>query len=174
MDKQAYKIYDIINIGFSNEKISAIAKTASKKYDILYDILKEVLLSDNKLFNLLFLQIFENKMQYEIVSKYLNITKESIILSPKSEEIINFSSSIILYEQLSSLYNKIKFACEIPLEEFVVLWYSMNYSGEFTQLIIDKNISDSLLNEDTKKIINKIKTQNKLKESFGKKTLIEN
>ena len=161
MNQTATKIYEIITSYdvMDKDKVLQVSKSLNGRFDEISNTIRELLFQDNNTFESLFCMSYNKQYQLKIISDYFDIAIDSIQLSPKHDETIRFCNNTMTCEGLAKLYNSVKVACNITLNEFIFSWYMLNLSGEFAYLFIDKGVSIELLDDKIKEVISKLKRE---------------
>lgn len=161
MNQTATKIYEVITSYdvMDKDKVLQVSKSLSGRFDEISTTIRELLFQDNTTFESLFCMSYNKQYQLKIISDYFDIAIDSLNLSPKHDETIRFCNNTMTCEGLAKLYNSVKTACNINLNEFIFSWYVLNLSGEFACLFIDKGIDVELLDDKIKQTIIKIKQE---------------
>lgn len=106
------------------EVIKAIAKI-DKNYKSLCQAFKEILFTDKVFFDKIYCGCYNDKLKIETIAKYLNVTKEQILMSPMTSDIEEFASSYMVYEGLADAYAVLSPAYGLSVNEFLFFWVTI-------------------------------------------------
>lgn len=121
-------------------------KKLSASLNAIVDIFEELLYSDKKLLEDMFVMNWIDSEKYKIIGRYLNVNPINIMCSPDKLEIIRMSAEMITCEALSEIFKFVEPACGITLKEFALAWRILNESGEMRDILFGASIeTDNLL-----------------------------
>ena len=144
-------MFNSMNEVYGEKDIEVMARYAKKvdpHLSAVLAVIKESALSDENLFNAIFVMNFCETKKLKIISKHLGIDLIGLQVAKAKAEIVRFAANIMTHESMAQVYKTVGLLCGLSRKEFVVAWMMLSRSGELIDILFSKEHNPDDLSKD--------------------------
>ena len=143
-------------------------KESYDKLDRLRDsmqyTLKCMCLDNVDIFDRLFYNSYIPKKKLKVLSKYLEVNENFLLVSKHQKDLEDFSLQLMTYETLGRLYLLFNSLYNIDFLEFLLFWVIVNEDGTMIDILFSKELDIKELDDDTLEVMKEKEIWSKAKE----------
>lgn len=131
-------------------RVTSIAKDIQEHFDCF----KTLLVHSTDIRDGLFIALYNDDAKMNVVSEYLDTSKNGILMSPRKETVISFAVNCMYSQALVDAQNLMRMYRNVSLEDVVLAWLIISSSAMMLEILaspcceqemLDQKIQDAIL-----------------------------